>query len=37
MEIMTGGENLITTENNTHIIKPLVDSFSYALLILKQL
>ena len=37
MEIMTGGENLITMENNTHIIKPLVDSFSYALLILKQL
>ena len=37
MEIMKGGENLVTMENNTHIIKPLVDSFSYALLILRQL
>lgn len=27
MEIMTGGENLVTMENNTHIVKPLVDSF----------
>ena len=27
MEIMKGGENLVTMENNTHIIKPLVDSF----------
>jgi len=31
MEIMTGGENFVTMENNTHIIKPLVDSFRFTL------